>query len=115
MKVFASILLAIWDDRLGLSKLVDENDQFAPFDLLNLSRQQLAHLVRELLPNTRTFPFAHTLNDALFGRLNRRAAKRLKRFLFLQHFARLEFRIFPPGFLQTDLCRRILHCLNDGA
>ena len=41
--MLAPILLAIRDDRFGLAELIDQNDQFAAFDLLNLSGEQFAN------------------------------------------------------------------------
>src|SRR2546422_2100801 len=47
-------------------------------DLLHLAREQLAHLVRELLANARPLTLPHALDDALLRGLHGRAAERLE-------------------------------------
>src|SRR2546426_6717457 len=53
VEVLAVILLAVGDDRLGFAELREHDDDLAPLDLLDFAREELSHLVGELLPKDR--------------------------------------------------------------
>src|ERR1041385_3848886 len=103
MEVLAVILVAVRDDRFGFTELVEHDDDLAALDLLDFAREQLADLARELFADAGALAFAHALDDALLGRLHRRAAELLERHLFLEHVAGLEVRVFVTRFFERDL------------
>src|SRR5205085_1331945 len=115
MEVLAVILLAIGDDGLGLAELREHDDDLAALDLLHFARQQLSHLVGELLPNAGPLALAHPLDDALFGGLHGSAAERLERYLLLEHVAHLEVLVFEARLFERDLRARVFHGLDHGA
>ncbi len=112
MEVLPVILLPVGHDGFGLPEFVQHDDQLAALDLLDFSRQKLAHLRGELLPDPGPLAFAHPLDDPLFGRLNRQPAKVDKRNLFLEHVAHLEVGIFVLRLFQGDLRAGIFHRLH---
>src|SRR2546425_11956033 len=89
MEVLAVVLLAVRDNGFGLPELGEHHDDLTALDLLHLAREQLAHLVRELLANARPLTFPHTLDDALLRGLHGRAAERLERHFLFQHVPHL--------------------------
>ena len=113
MEVLAPILLPVRDNGFGFPELIYQNDELAPFDLLDLTGQKLPHLICKLVSNSRAFAFAYSLNDALFRGLHGRPPKRVKRYFLLENFTDLEILILPPCLFQTDLRGTILHRLND--
>src|SRR3989449_11057426 len=62
----------------------------AALDLLHLARQELAHLVGELLANPGPLALAHPLDDALLRRLHRGAPERFEGDFLFEHVARSE-------------------------
>src|SRR5437667_465353 len=115
VEVLAVILLAVGDDRLGFAELREHDDDLAPLDLLHFAREELSHLVGELLPDAGPLALAHPLDDALLSCLHRGAAERLERHLLFQHVAHLEVLIFEARFLERDLRARVFHGLHHGA
>src|SRR5215813_2029918 len=107
MKVFAMVLLAIRNDRFGLAKLVQHDDQLAALDLLDLATQEIANATRELVTDARSLPFAHTLNDSLLRGLNGRAPEFGEVDGNLHQVTDLEFRILEAGFLDRHFATRV--------
>src|SRR5258705_12808114 len=97
MEVLAMILIAVRDDRLGFTDLVQHDDDFAALDLLDLPREQLAHLAGELLPDAGALAFPDALDDALLRRLDRGSPELLERDFFLKDVPGREVRILEIG------------------
>ncbi len=109
MEMLPVVLLAVGHDCLRLTELVEHQHQLAPFDLLDLSREELANLVCELVPDAGPLAFPHPLDYALLGRLHCQPAELLEGDFFLQHVADLEVLVNESSFLHRDLVARILH------
>ena len=109
------VLLAVRDDRLGLAELVEHQHQLAPLDLLDLAREQLAHLVGELLADPVALTLAHPLDDPLLGRLHRAATESRERDFLFEHVAELEVGVLVARLFEGDLPRLVLDQFDDRA
>ena len=113
MEVLAVVLLAVRDDRFRLAELVQHDDQLAALDLLHLAGEQLADLAGELVADPGALALADALDDALLGRLHRRAGRTPSNgHVLLEHVADLEVRVLVAGLLQRDLPGRVLDRLD---
>src|SRR5439155_5284905 len=54
MEVLAMVLLAVGQDRFCFAKLVEHDNKLSALDLLDLTGQQLADAIGELVANART-------------------------------------------------------------
>src|SRR5678815_5608435 len=114
MEVLAVILLAVGDDRLRFAELVEHDHELAALDLLDLAGQQIPDARRELVADLRALALPHSLDDALLGRLDGRAAEDGEVERLLHDVAGLEALVEDLRFLEGDLARRILDRLDDG-
>src|SRR5207244_11010083 len=114
MEVLAVVRIAVGDDRFGLAELGEHDDDLAARDLLHRAREQLAHLVRELLPDARALALPHALDDALLRSLHGGAAERLERHLLFQYVPRLEVRVLEARLLERHLGAGVLDGLDHG-
>jgi len=113
MEVLAVVLLAVGNDRLRFAELVEHDHELAALDLLDLAGQEITDARGELVAHLGALTLAHTLDDALLGRLDRRTTEHGEVERLLHHVAGLEPFIEELGFLERDLARRILDVLDD--
>ena len=113
MEMLTVVLLTIRNDRLGLTELVEDQDDLASLDLLDFAAEQLTDPVPELLADLGALALAHALDDPLLRGLHREAPEPLEGHLLLEHVTHFEVRILELGLLEGDLTARILHRLDD--
>src|SRR5439155_22176469 len=113
MEVLAVVLLTVRNDRLCLAELVEHDDQLAALDLLNFSREEIAHPARELVADLGSLALAHALDDALLRRLNRRSSEFSEVDGNLHLVADLKVGILKAGFLERDLTGRVGHLFDN--
>src|SRR5712671_7025850 len=113
--MLAVVLLAVGNDRFGLTELRQHDDDLAALDLLHFAGQQLAHLVRELFPDAGPLALAHPLDDTLLRGLDRGAAEGLERHFLFEHIPHLKVGILEARFFQRHLGARVLDALDHRA
>src|SRR5690606_37248400 len=112
-EALARVLLLPRDDGLRVAGAVQHHDELAALDLLHLSGEELAHLVRELVADAVAFVLPHALHDALLDRLHGVAAELLEGHRDLHDVAHLVRLVVPARLFERDLGRGILDLIDD--
>src|SRR6202040_1214767 len=114
MEMLAMVLLAVGNDRLCLAELVEHDDELATLDLLDLSGKKISHSAGELVADLRSLAFPDALDDALLGRLYRRASELGEIDRDFHLVADLELLVLEPCLFERDLARGVSDLIDDG-
>ena len=105
----ARILILPRDDRIGVARAIEHDNELSALRLLDLTGQQLTHFVLELVADPVTLVFADALDDPLFHGHDRVSAELGEVDGDFHDVTDLKALVVPAGLFDRDLACRILH------